>query len=123
GPDGTHALAARLAGQGKRVSAVDTAAAGLARAGRPHTALVIADPGLVGGSSLAALAATSADLLIVAPGRRALGVLAPGVTLAARAPVASHPPQCSWPGARLAGPADMGGPLLHRARPGGGRCY
>src|SRR5262249_57712046 len=72
GPAGTHALAALLAGQGKQVSAVDTAAAALARAGRPHTVLVIADPALAGGSSLAALAATSADLLIVAPGRRAL---------------------------------------------------
>src|SRR5262249_2150717 len=123
GPDGTHALAALLAGQGKQVAAVDTTAAALARAGRPHTALVIAGPDLVGGSSLAALAATSADLLIVAPGRRALGVLAPGVTLAARAPVASHPPQCTWPGARLAGPADMGGLLLRPAGPGGWRCY
>jgi hypothetical protein len=123
GPAGTHALAALLAGQGKQVSTVDTAAAALARAGGPHTALVIADPGLAGHSSLPALAATSADLLIVAPGPHVLGTLTPGVTQATRAPVVSRPPQCAWPGARLAGPADMGGLLLRSTEPGAWRCY
>jgi Domain of unknown function (DUF4350) len=123
GPGGTHALAALLAGQGKRVSTVDTAAAALAQSMRPHTALVVADPGRVGPASLPALAATPADLLIVAPGPRALAALTRGVTPAAQAPVANHPPRCTWPGARLAGPADMGGLLLRSTAPGAWRCY
>src|SRR5262249_58601943 len=40
GPAGTHALAALLAGQGKRVSRVDTVAAALARSRERGTAVV-----------------------------------------------------------------------------------
>jgi hypothetical protein len=123
GPGGTHALAALLAGQGRHVSTAVTAAAALAQARGPHTALVITRPGLLGTSSLLELAATRADLLIVAPSPRALRALTSDVTVAARAPVASRAPGCPWPGARLAGPADMGGLLLRSAAPGGWRCY
>jgi hypothetical protein len=123
GPAGTHALAALLAGRGQHVSTAGTAAAALAQATGPHTALVLADPGRVGPSSLPALAATHADLLIVAPGPHALAALTHGVTTAARAPVANHPPRCTWPGARLAGPADTGGLLLRSTAPGAWRCY
>ena len=122
GPAGTHALAALLTGQGKHLSTAGSVAAALAQSQQPHTALVIADPGRVTPSSLRALVAARADLLIVAPGRRVLAALARGVTAAGRVPVASRPPRCSWPGARLAGPADMGGQLL-RAAPGGWHCY
>jgi hypothetical protein len=123
GPAGTHALAALLAGQGQHVSTAGTAAAALAQSAGPHTALVLADPGRVGPASLPALAATHADLLIVAPGPRALAALTRGVTPAGRAPVANHRPRCAWPGARLAGPADTGGLLLRSTGPGAWRCY
>ena len=123
GPGGTHALAALLAGQGKHVSTAVTAAAALEPARGAHTALVITHPGLLGTSSLLELAATRADLLIVAPSPRALRDLTSDVAVAARAPVASRAPGCTWPGARLAGPADMGGLLLRSAAPGGWRCY
>ena len=124
GPGGTHALAALLAGQGKQVSTAGTAAAALAQAKRPHTALIIADPGLIPSSSLRALAAAPADLLIIAPGARVLGALAPKVTLTDEAvPVMARSPQCGWPGARLAGPADMGGLLLRVTVRGAWRCY
>ena len=122
GPAGTHALAALLTGQGKHVSTAGTAAALAQSAGR-HTAVIVADPGRVGPASLRALAAAPADLLIVAPGPRALAALTRGVTPAGRAPVASHPPRCAWPGARLAGPADMGGLLFRSAAPGAWHCY
>jgi hypothetical protein len=123
GPAGSHALAALLTGQGKRVSRIDTVAAALAQSRAPGTAIVIADPGQLASSSLPRLAAAHTDLVIIAPGRHALAGLAPGVTLAAVAAVASHPPRCSWPGARLAGPADMGGLLLRAPARGGWRCY
>jgi hypothetical protein len=123
GPAGAHALAALLAGQGKHVSRVDTVAAALAQAREPGTAVVIADPGRIASSSLPKLSAAPADLLIIAPSRGALAGLVPGVTLAAVADVASYPPRCSWPGARLAGAADMGGLLLRSPAGGGWRCY
>jgi hypothetical protein len=123
GPAGAHALAALLAGQGKHVSRVDTVAAALAQSRAPHTAVVIADPGQVAPSSLPQLSAAPADLLIIAPSRNALAGLMPGVTLAAVAAVASYPPRCSWPGARLAGAADMGGLLLRSPARGAWRCY
>jgi Domain of unknown function (DUF4350) len=123
GPAGAHALAALLAGQGKHVSRVDTVAAALAQAREPGTAVVIADPGRIASSSLPRLSAAPADLLIIAPSRGALAGLVPGVTLAAEAEVASYPPRCSWPGARLAGAADMGGLLLRSPARGGWRCY
>jgi hypothetical protein len=123
GPAGAHALAALLTGQGKHVSRVDTVTAALAQSRAPGTAVVIADPGQLASSSLPKLAAAPADLLIIAPTRDALAGLVPGVTLAAVAAVASYPPRCSWPGARLAGPADMGGLLLRSPARGGWRCY
>jgi Domain of unknown function (DUF4350) len=123
GPGGAHALAALLTARGQRVSTTETAAAALAQSTSPHTALVVADPGRVGPSSLPALAATHADLLIVAPGPQALAALTRGIDPAGRAPVANHPPRCTWPGARLAGAADMGGLLLRSAAPGAWRCY
>jgi hypothetical protein len=123
GPAGAHALAALLAGQGKHVSRVDTVAAALAQAREPGTAVVIADPGRIASSSLPRLSAAPADLLIIAPSRGALAGLVPGVTLAAVAEVASYPPRCSWPGARLAGAADMGGLLLRSPARDGWRCY
>jgi hypothetical protein len=123
GPAGTHALAALLAGQGQHVSTAGTAAAALAQSNKPHTALVVTDPARLGPSALSALAATHADLLIVGPGPDALAALSPSVTPAGRAPVANRPPQCTWPGARLAGPADMGGLLLRSTAPGAWRCY
>ena len=123
GPAGAHALAALHAGQGKHVSRVDNVTAALAQAREPGTAVVIADPGRIASSSLPRLSAAPADLLIIAPSRDALAALAPGVTQAAVADVASYPPRCSWPGAQLAGPADMGGLLFRSPARGGWRCY
>lgn len=124
-PGGTHALAALLAGQGKPVTTAETAATALAQSRRPGTALVITNPGVLGSTSLAMLATSPADLLIVAPGPDALDALAPGVTLAARAraPVTSLQPQCGLPAARLAGSAEMGGILLRSTVWGTWRCY
>jgi Domain of unknown function (DUF4350) len=123
GPAGTHALAALLAGQGQNSVTAGTVTAALAQSKGQRTALVITNPGLVAPSSLRMLAAARADLLIVAPGPHVLGALAPGVTLAARAPVRSRPPRCGWPGARLAGAAGMGGLLLRSVARGARRCY
>lgn len=123
GGDGTHALAALLAGRGTRVTVAGTAAAALAQARPARSAVIVTDPGLLTSGSLGQLAAAQADLLVVAPSRRALLALAPGVTPAGLAPVASRRPGCGWPGARLAGTADTGGVLLNSSVRGAWRCY
>jgi Domain of unknown function (DUF4350) len=123
GSDGTHALAALLAGQGTQVTVAGSAAAALAQARPGHSAVIVTDPGLLTAGSLARLAAAPADLLIVAPGRGMLRALAPGVSVAGLAPVATRRPGCGWPGARLAGTADTGGVLLDSAVRGAWRCY
>jgi uncharacterized protein DUF4350 len=123
GGDGTHALAALLAGRGTRVTATGSAGAALAQARPTHSAVIVTDPGLLTGGSLARLAAAPADLLIVAPSWRVLRALAPGITPAGLAPVASRRPGCGWPGARLAGAADTGGLLLDSAVRGAWLCY
>ena len=123
GGDGTHALAVLLAGQGRRVTTAGTAASALAQARRAHSAVIVTDPGLLSGGSLARLAAAPADLLIVAPTRGVLRTLAPGISLAGLASVASRRPGCGWPGARLAGTADTGGVLLASALRGAWLCY
>ncbi len=125
GPGGSHALAALLAGQGKHVSRVETAAAAVAQSQRPGTVLVITDPGVLDSTSLAALSTSPADLVIVEPGTDALYALAPGVTVARGAParIASRPPRCALPAARLAGTADMGGLLLRTTARGAWLCY
>ena len=110
-------------GRASTCHGLSTVAAALTQSRAPGTAVVIADPGQLAPSSLPKLAAAPADLLIIAPTRDALAGLVPGVTLAAVAAVASYPPRCSWPGARLAGPADMGGLLLRSPARGGWRCY
>ena len=123
GGNGTHALAALLAGQGTQVSVASSAVAALAQARPAHSAVIVADPGLLTGGSLARLAAARADLLIVAPSRGALRALAPGVTTAGLALVATRRPGCGWPGARLAGTADTGGVLLDSQVRGAWLCY
>ncbi len=125
GPGGAHALAALLAGQGRPVTRVETAAAAVARSRQPGTVLVITDTGLLNPASVAMLSASPADLVIVAPGAAALHTLAPGVTVAAGLParVTSRRPQCVLPAAMLAGTASMGGELLSTNARGVWRCY
>lgn len=125
GPGGTHALAALLAGQGRPVTRVETAAAAVDWSRRPGTVLVVTDPGLLDPPSVAMLSTSPADLVIVAPGAAALHALAPGVTMATGPParVVSRRPQCALPAAMLAGAASMGGELLRTTARGVWECY
>jgi hypothetical protein len=122
GPPGAHALVALLTGRGQAVIRAGTVPAAAAQAGS-GTTLVITSPYRLTGGQLAALARVRADLLIVAPGRAAIAAVAPRVTLAGPAAVASVPAQCGLPAARLAGAADLGGLALRTTAPGAWRCY
>src|SRR5215472_5812840 len=96
GPAGAHALVALLTGRGQSVIRAGTVSAATAQAGN-GTTLVITNSYRLSGSELAGLARVRAGLLIVAPGRPALAALAPRVTLAGRAAVASLPARCGLP--------------------------
>jgi hypothetical protein len=123
GPQGTHALAALLTHRGQTVSRATTAAAAAGQASGGGATLVITDPGLLGHPQLVALARVRTSLLLVAPGRAALAVLAPQVSAAGEAPVFSTPPRCGLPAAVRAGTAYLGGEELSTHAPGGYRCY
>jgi hypothetical protein len=122
GPAGAHALVALLTGRGQSVLRAGTVPAATARAGS-GTTLVITSPYRLSGGQLATLARVRADLLVVAPSRRALAVLAPRVTLAGPAAVGSLPARCGLPAARVAGAANLGGLALRTSAPGAWRCY
>jgi Domain of unknown function (DUF4350) len=116
GPFGAHALAALLRGRGQTVTRVSTVAAAMSSgANGPATTLVITSPELLDYSQRRVLSRALANLLIVGPGLRGLGRLAPGVALAGSARVVRRPPACALPGARLAGDVDMGGAMLRSA--------
>jgi hypothetical protein len=123
GPEGTRALAALLTHRGQTVIRTTTVPETTEQALGPGTTLVITSPGLLGRRQLAALARTRASLMIVAPGKAAAAILAPGVTVGGQAPVFSTPPRCTLPGAVLAGSAYMGGQALRPTVPGAWRCY
>jgi uncharacterized protein DUF4350 len=123
GPQGTHALAALLVHRGQTVSRATTAADATGQARGGGATLVVTNPGLLSQRQLATLARVRANLLLVAPGRTALIVLAPEVRVAGQAPVFSTAPGCGLPAAALAGPAYLGGQELSAALPGAWRCY
>jgi hypothetical protein len=126
GPAGAHAVVALLRARGQNVIRASSVPAAARAARAPGTTVVVTGPGpgpYQPGEDLAALARLPASLLLVAPGKRVLALLAPGIQVAGAAPVRPRPPGCGLPGARAAGPADLGGVLVRPAGAGGWRCY
>ncbi len=121
---GTHALADILAARGTTVERVTTTQAAVQAARGAAAAIVVTSPGVLTKAELGELASAPADIVIVAPDRAALAVLAPGLSVAASTPVGPTQPACAFAAARLAGSADMGGTGLNLA-PGqsGIVCY
>ncbi len=123
GQQGTHALAALLAGRGQPLSRVTSLpAAREAVAGQAAT-LVVTSPYLLTRGQLGALARLPGDLLVVEPDSAVLSALGGRVTVAGAAPPGTATPDCDLAAARAAGPARMGGVLLQVRGPGTGRCY
>lgn len=119
-PAGSRALAELLRERDVRVDLVRTAEH--ARHIGPETTLLVAFPDRLAEPQLAALRETPADLVLVAPGRRPLQVLAPGVEPVASAVVETREPACALPAARAAGAADTGGDV-YQAAVALQRCY
>jgi hypothetical protein len=123
-PTGTHALADILAARGTPVERVTTTAAAVQAASGAAAAIVVTNPGVLTRSELGELASTPADIVIVAPDRATLAVLAPGLSVTASTPVGPAQPACAFDAARLAGSADMGGVgLTLAAGQSGITCY
>lgn len=107
GRAGSKALAQVLRSQDVDVALVTTTDAVAATATAGDTVLV-AFPGRLVEEQLRRLDATSADLVLVAPGSEALAVLAPGVEPAGQGDGDPRGPQCSDEVARRAGVAEVG---------------
>jgi hypothetical protein len=134
-PQGTDAFGARaladiLAGRGHPVQPVTTVSAAVSAA-QPGATLLVTSPYLLTRAQARALGRTGADLVIIEPDQTNLNILAPRLTLEGGEPISVLAPGCSLAPARLAGPADMGGPGLTvrnpspggSAAPGVTQCY
>jgi uncharacterized protein DUF4350 len=123
-PAGSGALAALLRAQG--VTVVPAEHPDALAALDPATTVLVTAPERLRGADLAALARSGARVVLVAPGRRALEALAPGVRPAAPPPglldTASPAPACGLPAAVAAGPVDLDADVYALAPPATG-CY
>ncbi|MFF8843274.1 DUF4350 domain-containing protein [Streptomyces sp. NPDC015127] len=123
---GSRAVAELLKTQGVSVRVVTTLDAAGAAVG-PDTTLLVTEPDLLTGNQQDALhAATSVSggrTVLLAAGPASVGTLAPGVRTDVPARVAARTPQCTYPAARRAGNADIGGERYRTEAPGADSCY
>ena len=122
GPDGGRAVAQVLRREGVDVQRVTRVDAALGAAGPGSTVLVVDAP-VLAPDRLRRLAATGADLVVVAPDGAALDAL--GVDLAPAGTVAATVTDaaCEDADARAAGRATGGGALLRATGPGATVCF
>ncbi|MBO0876302.1 MAG: DUF4350 domain-containing protein [Pseudonocardia sp.] len=117
---GARAVAQLLRERGVTVTVTRSSAQ--ASAAGPGATVLVAFPELLTVGQLRAVHRSGADLVLIAPGSDALGVLAPNVEVTAlNVPVRARDPRCVLPAASAAGSADLGG-RLYRAT-GGTGCY
>jgi hypothetical protein len=119
---GGRALAVLLGERGVQVDLVRTAAEVSDRAG-PGTTLLVTSPDLLAAPQRQLVAASTADLVLVAPGADALATLAPAVEPVALAPSDIYPPECPLSAAQAAGPVSTGGLTYSVPAPDGIGCY
>ncbi|MFW5420259.1 DUF4350 domain-containing protein [Nocardiopsis sp. CNT-189] len=117
-PEGSRALVNVVRDRGGEVTVVRGSGAAM-QAAAAGALVVLPASHRLGGAELDRLASSPADLLLVQPTGPALDALAPGVRVAGRAEPGALEPECRLPGARAAGPADLGGETYSGA-PG---CY
>lgn len=120
-PVGSRALAELLRDRGVAVQAVAPADAGSALTSGA-TFVFVADPAGLTGRQLSALASSTADLVVVAPNRRALGALGIAATPTDAVADSTLRAVCAVEAASVAGPVRYTGPLYDGAATDGG-CY
>lgn len=107
---GSRALAELLRQQGVSVELVQTTDAAVAAVtATPRSTLLVAVPDLLVAEQVGRIAATAADLVLVAPSSDAALTLAPGVRPARGIDGDARDPVCSLPAAARAGRAEVGG--------------
>ncbi|WP_447039426.1 DUF4350 domain-containing protein [Streptomyces sp. DSM 118878] len=126
-PNGSRAVAELLADRGVSTRVVTTTAEARSAAGS-DTTLLVANPDLLTERQRSRLHAATKDsagrTVLIAPGPRSVGALAPGVTADTTPSTDSTlAPACSLPAARRAGTADMGGIRYDTLAPDAESCY
>ncbi|MGW0702310.1 DUF4350 domain-containing protein [Streptomyces sp. NPDC002867] len=123
---GSRAVAELLKNRGVSVRVVTTLDAAGAAAG-PGTTLLVTEPDLLTSGQQEALhSATSSSggrTVLLAAGSASIDTLAPGVRADVPARVAPRTPQCTYPVARRAGNAELGGERYSTDAPGADSCY
>lgn len=111
-PSGSRAVAELLKDRGVATRVVTTLDEATAAVG-PDATLLVAGPDMLSGRQQEALRSamdtSGGRSVLVAPGPASVGGLAPGTSADTPAPVTAREPQCTFPAARRAGHADLGG--------------
>ncbi|MEU6992313.1 DUF4350 domain-containing protein [Streptomyces sp. NPDC046465] len=124
---GSRAVAELLADQGVSTRVVTSTEEARAAAG-PDTTLLVADPDLLTGGQRSRLHSATENsggrTILVTPGTRSIGDLAPGVTAEPTTSADSTlSAGCALPAARRAGSADLGGIRYDTLAPDAEACY
>ncbi|MEU6707469.1 DUF4350 domain-containing protein [Streptomyces wuyuanensis] len=111
-PSGSRAVAELLKDRGVATRVVTTLDEATAAVG-PDATLLVAVPDMLSSRQQEALRSamdsSGGRSVLVAPGPASVGGLAPGTSADTPAPVSARDPQCTFPAARRAGSADLGG--------------
>ncbi|MEU7582663.1 DUF4350 domain-containing protein [Streptomyces sp. NPDC041068] len=126
-PYGSRAVAELLADRSVSTRVVTSTEEARSAAG-PDTTLLVANPDVLTDRQRSRLHAATKDsdgrTVLVTPGAPSIGTLAPGVTADATPSTDSTlSPGCSFPAARRAGTADMGGIRYDTLTPDAEACY
>ncbi|MGW2282837.1 DUF4350 domain-containing protein [Streptomyces sp. NPDC001770] len=125
-PEGSRALAELLGQRGVTTDVVTTLDGAVSAAG-PDSTLLVAAPDLLTEFQQQRLSdATSGSggrTVLIAPGQPSVPVLAPGVDVGPTVRVTARAAACSFPAARRAGAADLGGVTYTTEEPGAFGCY
>ncbi|MFJ6749622.1 DUF4350 domain-containing protein [Streptomyces sp. NPDC091266] len=123
---GSRALARLLGAHGVTTQVVTTSEAATAAAG-PDSTLLVTDPDMLSDRQLAnlrtATAHTPGRTVLLAPGPTTLDTLALGIRAKSPADTSPRPPACTFPAARRAGDALLGGLRYETSGTTIDRCY
>jgi hypothetical protein len=123
---GSRAVAELLKDRGVSTRVVTTLDDAGTAAG-PDTTLLVVAPDLLTEqqqeSLRTATASSDGRTVLLSAGSASVETLAPGIHAEAQAPVSARTPQCSFPAARSAGNADLGGERYAADVPGADSCY
>lgn len=123
---GSRAVAELLKGHGVTTRVVTTLDDATSAAG-PDSTLLVTAPDLLTERQQRTLRTATADsggrAVLLSAGPFSLATLAPGVRSESPVSVSARTPQCSFPAARSAGNADLGGERYSTDKPGADRCY